>query len=75
MLTDEEIVERYKMGNSIEYIVDYCSREDYVERWHAKRTNAKGVRKGLSKNEIRRLVQRAIADYIRTGSQEVVEIC
>ena len=71
MLTEQEIVERYKMGNTIDYIVDYCSREDFVERWHAKKANAKNIKKRLTKREIREMVEDAINNYLLHLNREV----
>ena len=71
MLTEQEIVERYKMGNTVDYIIDYCSREDFVERWHAKKINPKDTKRRLTKREIRKMVEDAIAKHIRQGSGEV----
>lgn len=71
MLTEQEIVERFKMGNTVDYIVNYCSREDFVERWHAKKANAKEVKKRLTKREIRKMVEDAVTNYLLQLNREV----
>ncbi len=64
MLTEQEIVERYEAGYSIDYIAEVCTYEDFVERWKDIRKSKKEKRQRLTKGKARELVELAIKEHI-----------
>ncbi len=68
MLTKDEIIERYKQGNTIDYLVKLCTYEDYIERQKVKGKNKKEQKEKLTKNKARLFVEQTIYEYIRQGT-------